>query len=487
MPSTRKTEKNLGRDRKYARSRSEGRGAHSRDARGASTAAGPRPSSGGHLSTSAWLTRSRDLLDTLFGPRTERRFAVRFWDGSEDKPPGEIAFVLVLRHPGALRHMLLPPTQAAMGAAYTQGHVDLEGSVEAATAVAEQVARHVRHPGRLLRLVSGGLRLPRRAEVGDSPKGPAPARPLRGSRHSRARDAAAVRSHYDVGNDFYRLFLDRRLVYSCGYFPSESTDLDAAQEAKLEHVCRKLRLQPGDRLLDIGCGWGALVLHAVQHHGVRALGITLSEPQAREARERIAAAGLEDRCTVEVRDYRDLPSDERFDKIASVGMVEHVGRRRMRRYFREVARHLKPGGLFLNHGIVSLEGPPGPLRRVSLVALRPLTSFIPRYVFPDSELVSVAELTAPGEREGLELRDVESLREHYARTLRHWVRRLEANHEVARRLVGEATYRVWRIYMAGSAHFFTAGHIGVVQTLWGKPARDGSLPLPPTRADLYAG
>ncbi|MCG6954976.1 MAG: cyclopropane-fatty-acyl-phospholipid synthase family protein [Gemmatimonadetes bacterium] len=489
MPSTRKQQKDRGRDRQYTRSRPEGRRTPSREVREAATTSTPdsRPPREDEVLTGPALSRSRVLLDALFGPLPERNFAVRFWDGSEDRPSGEVAFVLALRHPGALRRMLLPPTQAAMGAAYTQGHIDLEGSAEAATAVAEQVADRLRHPGRLLRLVTGALRLPRGEEAEDSPNGVSPARAQRGRRHSRARDAAAVRSHYDVGNDFYRLFLDRRLVYSCGYFPSESTDLDAAQEAKLDHICRKLRLSPGDRLLDIGCGWGALVLHAVERYGVRALGITLSDPQARQARERIAASGLQDKCAVEVRDYRDLPSDMRFDKIASVGMVEHVGRRRMRTYFREVACHLEPGGLFLNHGIVSLEGPPDRLQRVRLIALRPLTSFIPRYVFPDSELVSVAELTAPGEREGLELRDVESLREHYARTLRHWVRRLEANHEAARRLVGEATYRVWRIYMAGSAHFFTAGHIGVVQTLWGKPAADGSVSLPPTRADLYAG
>jgi cyclopropane-fatty-acyl-phospholipid synthase len=409
---------------------------------------------------------------------------VRFWDGTLDAPPGEPGLTLVLNHPGSLRRLFLPPTQATMGAAYVQGDVDLEGEVEAAGAVAYQAAARLRSPLRLLTVLARAARLPRGRKAGGV--GPFSSGGPSGSKHSRRRDAAAVTGHYDVGNDFYRLFLDRRMVYSCAYFADDSDDLDRAQEAKLDHICRKLRLRPGDRFLDIGCGWGALVLHASRRYGVEALGITLSEPQASLARERIAAAGLSERCRVEVRDYRDLRPDARFDKVASIGMVEHVGRRRIRTYFDEVARHLAPGGLFLNHGIVSLEGPPGPLGRLGLRALRPSVSFIQRYVFPDSELLSVTELTAPGERVGLELRDTESLREHYARTLRHWVRRLESNREQARRLVGNDTYRLWRLYMAGCAYTFTAGSIGIVQMLWGKPAEGGSLPLPPTRADLYA-
>ncbi len=402
----------------------------------------------------------------------------------EDRPAADPRFVLVLNHAGALRKVLFPPTQAAMGAAYARGHIDIEGDIEAAAALGDLIGERLRSPAFLLSLLGRAARLPRSSD--SLGIGPFSSGTPGGSRHSRERDAQAVRGHYDVGNDFYRLFLDRRMVYSCGYFEEGSDDLDRAQEAKLEHVCRKLRLRPGERLLDIGCGWGALILHAVQHHGVEALGITLSQHQAELARERIAAAGLSDRCKVEVIDYRDLPEDALFDKIASVGMVEHVGRRRMQTYFRVAERHLKQGGLFLNHGIVSLDGPPGVLRRLRILVTRPVVSFIQRYVFPDSELVSVTEVTAPGERVGLEVRDVESIREHYARTLRHWIRRLEDHEDEARRLVGESTYRLWRLYMAGCAHYFTSGDIGVIQTLWGKPADDGSLPLPPTRADLYA-
>ncbi len=430
------------------------------------------------------LDRNRKLLEELFGSVETRPFAVRFWNGTEDRPAAAPRFVLVLNHAGALRKALLPPTQAAMGAAYARGHIDIEGDIEAAATLADLIGDRLRSPAFLFSLLARAARLPKNPDSRSI--GPFSSGAPRGSRHSRDRDAQAVRGHYDVGNDFYELFLDRRMVYSCGYFADGTDDLDHAQEAKLEHICRKLRLRPGEKLLDIGCGWGALILHAARHHGVNALGITLSKPQAELARERIAEAGLSDRCQVDVRDYRDLSKDALFDKISSVGMVEHVGRAKMQTYFDVAERHLKPGGLFLNHGIVSLEGPPDLYRRLKILAMRPFVSFIQRYVFPDSELVSVTEVTAPGERVGLEVRDVESIREHYAWTLRHWVRRLEDHQDEARRLVGDATYRVWRIYMAGCAHYFMSGAIGVIQTLWGKPTEDGALPLPPTRADLYA-
>ncbi len=475
MASTRSSETKRSTDRSYARPKSDGR----RPAPAPSRSPTSPPSRPGPA-----LERSRRVLEDLFGPVAARPFAVRFWDGTVDPPPDEPEFVLVLRHPGALRKMLLPPTEASMGAAYARGHVDIEGDVEAAAAVAEDVAARIRRPSALLKVMARAARLPKNTQEGAI--GPFSSGSPHGSRHSRERDAAAVRGHYDVGNDFYRLFLDERMVYSCGYFADGIDDLDRAQEAKLDHICRKLRLRPGERLLDIGCGWGAMVIHAAQGYGVEALGITLSEPQAALARERIAAAGLSDRCRIEVVDYRDLPEDAVFDKISSIGMVEHVGRRRMQTYFRVAERHLRPGGLFLNHGIVSLDPPPGLLGRARILALRPFVSFIQRYVFPDSELVSVTEVTAPGERVGLEVRDVESLREHYARTLRHWVERLEDNQEEARRLVGDPTYRVWRVYMAGCAHAFQTGWIGLIQTLWGKPTAKGALPLPPTRADLYA-
>jgi cyclopropane-fatty-acyl-phospholipid synthase len=384
--------------------------------------------------------------------------------------------------------MFWPPTELALTEAFARGDVDVEGDLAAAAEIAVSLAERLRSPRRLARLAAILLQLP-----GGPPRTGTAAFPMTttgadgrvGRRHSRTRDAAAIRRHYDVGNDFYGLWLDAERVYSCAYFPTGGEDIDTAQRAKLDLLCRKLRLRPGERLLDIGCGWGGLVRYAARHHGVDALGITLSPAQAEYATARIAGEGLAGRCRVEVRDYRDLPTDAAFDKVASVGMFEHVGRAQLPAYFRAALRLTRPGGLFLNHGIVSLvdardrdaESPP---RR-----LWGKGKFMDRYVFPDGELVPIAEALAAAEGAGLETRDVESLREHYALTLRHWVRRLEAGADDAVRLVGAATYRVWRLYMAASAHAFATAQIGVVQMLFARPDAAGRCCLPRTRADLF--
>jgi cyclopropane-fatty-acyl-phospholipid synthase len=292
-----------------------------------------------------------------------------------------------------------------------------------------------------------------------------------------------VRHHYDVGNDFYALWLDERMVYSCAYFRTGTEPLDVAQRDKLDHICRKLRLLPGERLLDIGCGWGALVMHAARHYGVDALGITLSERQASLANERIAAAGLADRCRVVVRDYRALRDAAPFDKVASVGMVEHVGAARLARYFAEAFRLTRPGGLFLNHGIVAR--PVSRLRRWVGRVLWGEGKFIDHYVFPDGELLPLDSVIRAAERAGFETRDVENLREHYVLTLRHWVARLERARERAVELAGAELYRVWRLYMAASARGFASGRIGLAQTLLARPHDGGRVDLPLTRADLY--
>ena len=299
-----------------------------------------------------------------------------------------------------------------------------------------------------------------------------------GKKHSPERDRRAVMFHYDVSNDFYRLWLDRRMIYSCAYFQSPNDDLDTAQEQKLDYICRKLRLRPGRRLLDIGCGWGGLIIYAVKHFGVRAEGIMLSEPQGKWARARIAEAGLDSHAEIELRDYRDIAANgaELYDAIESVGMAEHVGRERLRDYFARAYRVLKPGGVFLNQAIGED------------IVTRPDNrggSFIEQYVFPDGDIPPLSIMLAAAESAGFEIRDVENLREHYALTLRHWLGRLEANHDEALRFVDEATYRIWRLYLAGSAHGFQRGYMAVYQTLLAKPGTAGRVDLPLRRDDWY--
>jgi len=430
------------------------------------------------------IRTTRSILTQLFGAPEQRTFTTRLWDGFCEGPGEAASFTLVLRRPGALRRMLLPPSELALGEAYLRDDFDIEGNFERTFELVDLLVERLRSPATLARLVALLRTLPGRELPSTAGGGSARTAQLAGLRHTRRRDVSAVRHHYDVGNDFYALWLDPRLIYSCAYFPTGSEDLAAAQTAKLEHICRKLRLQPGERLLDIGCGWGGLVQYAAERYGVLALGITLSETQAAVAHERIAAAGLGDRCRVEVSDYRDLPADVLFDKVVSVGMVEHVGRAKLPAYFTAAYRYTRPGGLFLNHGIVELDrgfhGPLGPIAR----RLWRDGSFVQRYVFPDGELEAPSEVIRLAEAAGFELRDVESLREHYALTLRLWVRRLEDQHDAAMALIDEQTYRIWRLYMSCSAHAFAAGRLGIIQALLSKPAA-GRTELPLTRADLY--
>jgi cyclopropane-fatty-acyl-phospholipid synthase len=298
---------------------------------------------------------------------------------------------------------------------------------------------------------------------------------LSGRRHSRARDIAAVRFHYDVGNQFYALWLDRRLTYSCAYFDSADTTLDEAQEAKLDLICRKLGLRSGMRLLDIGCGWGSLVIFAAERYGVEATGVTLSAVQADAAIDEIDRRNLADRAHVTVRDYRDLAAFGQFDAIASVGMFEHVGRERLDAYFHAAWNALRPGGLFLNHGISTTDMERGIRARWTRFRDR---SFVGRYVFPDGELVSVEDAIGFARRAGFELLDVQSLRPHYALTLKAWVERLEASANPALELVGQEVYRTWRIYMAASRRGFEDGSLDVAQLLLARPDATGPAELP---------
>ena len=419
-------------------------------------------------------TKARDataaVLTELLGPPEKWKLAVRLWDGTCLGSPAART-TAVLPHPWSLRRLLWLPTEINAGEAYIFGDVDVEGDIEGIFGMLDDLASlEWRRPAVFVRLARGLLALPAPPSGRDPSRGAVTS----GALHSRARDRAAVRYHYDVSNNFYAKWLDPKMQYSCGYFRSPDDALDVAQEAKVDYICRKLRLSEGDRLLDIGCGWGGLLEHAAVNYGVSGLGITLSEPQAEHANERLRKAGVADRARVEVSDYRDATGT--FDKIVSVGMVEHVGEKMLRPYFAQAFRLLEPGGVFLNHGITTTWEGRGPLRR---------GSFLGRYVFPDGELQPVSIVLGAAEAEGFEVRDVESLREHYARTLRHWVSNIEAAHDAVVAETDEVTYRIWRLYMAGSAHGFHAGGLNVFQSLLHRPC-GGPAPLPPTREDWYA-
>jgi len=412
------------------------------------------------------------VLGELFGGQRTLKVGVRLWDGTRWPDDSDRAATLVLKHPGALRAMLLPGSELGLAEAYLYDDINIEGDIESAFELADSLAEMTLGWRRKVRAARDLLRLPPRDVRPPGRRGPAR---LTGKRHSLERDRQAVTYHYDVSNDFFALWLDRRMVYSSAYFHSGDDELDTAQERKLDYVCRKLRLKPGQRLLDIGCGWGALVMHAARRYGVDATGITLSRPQADLANERIAAAGLSAQCRVEVRDYRQIEAPQGYDALASLGMFEHVGAALLPSYFSQAWRLLEPGGVFLNHGIAS--------RATDKPAHGP--TFSDTYVFPDGELVPIHVTLNAAEEAGFEVRDVESLREHYALTLRHWVRRLEAHRAQALRWVDEPTFRVWRLFMSGSAHGFATGRLNVYQCLLARPPEGGQSGLPLTRMDWY--
>ena len=426
-----------------------------------------------------------DILNRLLGASPPGTVSCRLWDGTRWPENGrdDAVATIVLNHPGALRRMFLPPTERAVGEAFIHGDFDIEGDIEAACGLNEIAGAAPRSPATTLALLKLLRQLP---ETGGPSISERPAARLRGRLHSRQRDRNAIQYHYDVSNAFYALWLDKNLTYSCAYFERDDEDLDSAQEAKYDLICRKLRLRPGERLLDIGCGWGGLMRFAAERYGVDATGVTLSSQQAKLAGERIAAAGLSDRVRVLLEDYRSLPSGMPFDKIVSVGMFEHVGRPRLPEYFATARRLLKTGGLFLNHGISLQHDFHSPPRRALDREISAYSSFVWNYVFPDGELVPISETLGLAERAGWEVRDVESLREHYAMTLRHWNSRLAAHEEEAKREVGEETYRVWRLYMAGAAYSFAHERISIYQALFTKPDAAGNAHIPLTRQDIYA-
>ena len=379
--------------------------------------------------------------------------AVRLWDGAMTGAP-QPQVTITVRHPLALT-ALGRPTAGGLAARYVEQQIDVDGPIRDVV----------------------GLGTALSGATVDAPA--ASARRLASwARHTRLFDSKSIRSHYDVSDDFFGLWLDRRRVYSCAYYRRADDTLEIAQEQKLDHICRKLRLAAGERFLDIGCGWGSLVMWAAEHYGVEAVGVTLSRNQHDYARARIRALGLETRCEVRLLDYRDVPETRPFDKIASVGMFEHVGRDNLAAYFGKIARLLRPGGLLLNHGIT--HNVPGQRELGSDIG-----EFIDRYVFPGGELTHISGVLETLATQGLESWDVESLRPHYAKTLWHWVERLEANRAAAIAAVGEKLYRIWRIYMAGSALGFERGWMSIYQVLAGRPLPGGALELPETREYIY--
>jgi cyclopropane-fatty-acyl-phospholipid synthase len=397
---------------------------------------------------------------------------LRAWDGSESGPPGTP--VLIIRNRRALRRLIWQPNDLGLARAYVSGDLDVDGDLfQALARTASLIWRAPDLTGLPIRAVAAELL--RLGILGTQPTPPPEEMAMAGTRHSRRRDQQAISHHYDVGNDFYRIVLGDSMVYSCAYWTStdDAYDLADAQRDKLDLICRKLDLKPGMRLLDVGCGWGGLALHAAREYGVDVVGITLSNEQADYARKQVAEAGLTEQVDIRVQDYREL-DDGPFDAISSVGMAEHVGTEPYAEYAAILFRQLKAGGRLLNHQIAAIHPKPR--------ADKDRRSFIDAYVFPDGELAPLGTTVAALEDAGFEVRDVHALREHYARTLRAWVSNLESDWAQAVRLTSPGRARVWRLYMVASALAFEQGRIGVNQVLAVKIRRDGSSEMPPTRS-----
>ena len=389
---------------------------------------------------------SEEIYRRLVASAGDPAPAMRAWDGTVWGSPKASA-TIVLNHPGSLRAMLYPPSDLTAGEAYIFNDIDLEGDILACL----DFARRLEPIAQKKRRALGIVRLLR--ELPDDTRRPDRRPKLRGQLHTRRRDKAAVSSHYDTGNEFFTTFLDPLMVYSCAHFLDPAESLEAAQRRKLDLICRKLELGSGMQFLDIGCGWGSLVIHAAINYGVEAVGVTISHEQAELARARVKESGVENRVTILEADYRDVTGS--YDAIASVGMFEHVGKRQLSTYFNHVRGLLAPGGAFLNHGITNRDRSGG----------RKTATFVNTYVFPDGELAPVERVIASAERAGFELRDAESLRMSYAETLRRWLTNIDRNSELAVGLSTHRTYRTWRLYMAGSVLAFQHAGISVYQLL----------------------
>ncbi len=426
------------------------------------------------------INAAKELVAEL-GRHLDISASVQLWDGT-CCPLGRNAaaggVTICVGGPGVIASLLRWPTLDRLIRHYAHGGLSIEGGtlIDLGEQLGDSGTR--RRLKRVNKLKLLGNLLPflfARAET------PGASRRFAGNETGKARAADDnrdfVQFHYDIGNDFYSLFLDPEMQYSCAYFTDWTAPLEVAQHAKLDMICRKLRLRPGEHFLDIGCGWGGLICHAAEHYGVRAHGITLSDEQMAAARERITARGLEGRATVEIRDYAELTGQ--YDKVASIGMYEHIGVANIPRYFETVRRLLSPDGLFLNHAISRRAK-----KKRTRFAKRPEQRALLKYIFPGSELDDIGHTIAAMEQAGFEVHDVEAWRQHYARTTRLWCERLTAQRDEAVALVGEEKYRIWVAYLAACSLAFQRGSARIFQTLVSKSAK-GKSPLPPTRADLY--
>lgn len=393
------------------------------------------------------------------------------YDGSRTGPADAPARI-VIKSPSVLMRLVTGGGEVGLARAYAAGELDVEGDIYEVLSLREHVPEIKLKPG----LAAAALRIAAASGLHVPPPAPGEAR-LGGRRHSRARDAAAIAHHYDVSNDFYRLFLGPTMTYTCAVWRKPSVGLDAAQDAKHELVCRKLALEPGMRLLDVGCGWGSMAMHAAIHHGVRAVGVTLSQRQAAWGQKAVADAGLSDLVEIRHQDYRDV-QDGPYDAISSIGLIEHVGSEQLPVYARHLFNLLRPGGRLLNHGITRPAATEQLPRRLRWPSTN--RSFLYRFVFPDGELMEVGKIVSGLQQAGFEARHMESLREHYALTCRAWVSNLERNWDDAVAEAGGARTRIWRLYMAGSALHFEANRTNLHQILAVKPdgGRSG-MPLRP--------
>lgn len=427
------------------------------------------------------LEAARAILDHLAG-KIDTPFSVELWDGSLVPlgPSADGRYRIVIDGAGTLGALLRRPQLETLARLYATGRIDFRGAdlitmIEAARTRKVRLKLRDLRAGWLLRRALPLLTAPApAARPAQGFAGEATGRDL-----SRRDEMAFIQFHYDAGNDFYALFLDPEMLYSCGYFTDWSNNLAQAQSDKLDMICRKLRLQPGERFLDIGCGWGGLLCHAATHYGVQAHGVTLSQAQADFARAKVDRLGLSDRVKIELRSYEELQGE--WDKIASIGMYEHVGIANYPTYFGKLNRLLRDRGLLLNHGITRrAKANPKRFRRI-----RPENRLIRKYIFPGSELDHIGHSLEAMEAQGFEIHDVEGWREHYALTLRHWHGRLAAKEDAAVALVGREKYRMWIAYLAGVAIAFEDGSLRIYQSLASKHRAKGGQDLPPTRADLY--